>query len=278
MEEGPEKSLEEGAKQGQHPELYEVARTVQSADYWDSAERLRHTVIENWNRGKTGFHVHFGISAIARTEMETGEYCARFEPPPKCRLAKHSSGSRYCDFHLRLLSVRRRGRKCAMLVPIVDFLDVTKEGRVWPLPAVVWLQPLNKCLHFAGDARHLVTHAAEISSERHKRELDLSLLSWRRGLGEKPHQMVECGPEIVSGIANQQAHLVRHGIDMSNDDLQPMLAIRLMANAVETRHSGLGNGIQLLEVLMGLPDLQSDRVERVSHVLGPCSSQAASVA
>ncbi|MFL5474198.1 MAG: hypothetical protein ACJ8A6_00740, partial [Gemmatimonadales bacterium] len=119
-----------------------------------------------------------------------------------------------------------------MLIPIVDFLDMGKEGSFWPLPAVVWLQPLNECPHFAGDARHLVAHTAEIFPEGHKRELDLSHLFWRRGLSEKPHQVVECGPEIVSGVANEQAHSVRHGIDMSNDNLQPMLAIHMMANAV----------------------------------------------
>src|SRR6266436_9043240 len=64
-------------------ELPSVGKRVEN---WPPSDWLRHTTVENWNKGHFGVHAHF-ITLHRVAQLDAGQYCARFEFPSESLFA-----------------------------------------------------------------------------------------------------------------------------------------------------------------------------------------------
>src|SRR5438105_4701475 len=118
--------LEELPKAGDYFVRDEVSSSGQRAVYWDAADWLRHTTVENWNKAKFGAHVHFR-TVFEIGERVAGEYCARFERPPENLPSSNGGAANDLKLHVGVLNSRRRRRKRAVLVPIGNFIEMPER-------------------------------------------------------------------------------------------------------------------------------------------------------
>jgi hypothetical protein len=244
-----------------------IASFAQRANYWSSPDRLWHSIIENWLQGEYGIHLHFGTN-LAIAHLKAGNYCARFERPPEFFFSKQSRLASDNQIQSRIRKGGRRRQEGAVLVPLVNNVNLPKQLGLRPFPAMIWLQPLDQCSHPAGNSRHPLGGVGKVLPGFHKWKKDIALFAWRWPSKQK-HQMVQCGSQVVGGIANEEIHQRRHRIDITELGNEPALAVLLKNESIEARaQETVGRILNRLDVFMGPPELPPQILQFIRHKLG----------
>jgi hypothetical protein len=240
---------------------------AECVDQWRPLDWFRHSLIEHWKKCKFGIHVHLVASIEGPLQLNTRYYCARFENASEFLFTGNTRrvGRRDGDVQKRIHNRRRRNREGAVLVPVGDYVKLPKEPGFWPLPAVVWLQALDKCSYPTWDSGHHVPSVVnEDSVGPNQRELNQLGRLVGSGLSEQPHEMVQDGPELMSRFSDQNADHRRCGLDSRYGPDQFPIRVHLFSNSIKTfAEKRLGCLVDRFHTFLRPPDLPPDVIERV---------------
>src|SRR5262249_37275830 len=125
-------------------------------DNWPPLDFLCHSLIENWQQGKFGLHYHIETSRRL-LNRPAGKHCARFENPVK-DLMLNGRTRLIENIHVDSRCGGSGRQDAAMLVPIINHLDLPEEFGFRPLPAMVWLQTLDECPYGAANTAPYARH------------------------------------------------------------------------------------------------------------------------
>lgn len=143
---GAQSALKEPLETWQDFTFDEVAR---AREYPSDAEAFYLSggpLIEGWIERKIGviiyFRADFGIAGHG-----SADYLLTFDPPSKNRMMLDRRFADNPKLHVDLGNCRRRHSKGAMLIPVLDGLELPEKTGLRPFPSVVGLHTFNETEH-----------------------------------------------------------------------------------------------------------------------------------
>ena len=256
---------------------YEFPGTSDGADDWLPPDFSRHSRIENWKNVNFGLHAHIATSGWM-LNRPPDQYCIRLENPIK-NLVLDGCTREVTEAWVDSFCRRKSGKQGAMLVQVVDDLDLPEKRGLRPLPAMVWLQPLDQCLYAPRDSRHLVTNtsipvplpgesAVKLPTPTDQWELDLLLFLGRGRVRNRIHDVVQRRAKLMGGFANVDGERRRKGININDLVDEPAITVLLKHRSIVLRfQEALGEIVRSIGVGCCSPQLPINTIEYVRHVL-----------
>jgi hypothetical protein len=228
---------------------------------WKPPNLFGHSFVENWMKLRFGIHVYICASA-SLAECGPRNFCARFEAPPKGFFTEYGGIPSDPNGECRVSYKGGSGKRKAVLVPVVDFLQLQEQERFRPLPTVVRLQSLNSCAYAPCDTRHV----APVSTFLDDRELNCLLLGLFHGSGHREHEEVQGRTQVVGGVTNLEIEQQREGVNIGDRHSEAPLTVLLSRESVKVRlQENMSRVVGIFQVFIRTPDLPNDRIQCIWH-------------
>ncbi|WP_417617707.1 hypothetical protein [Parasphingorhabdus sp.] len=233
-DESTSKDSEEFFEAGNYGFLNERARASEYPTDTNFFDFTRHSLIKGWIDRKFGVIFYFrpdlGISGHGARN-----YLITFDPSSENFMSRNRSAARNTQFDIKFGDNGRGYRKGAMLVPVIDGLELTKKLSFRQFPAVVGLHTFDytqNTLWGAKEGRRF--HGLKLLTGAAKRELYKLLLPLGFGLCQRKDQMVKRGSKLVGNFSDKQTVMGRKGPDISEAANEPSILVLLKRNGIET--------------------------------------------
>jgi hypothetical protein len=160
--------------------------------------------------------------------------------PPKDFVERDGRLAAYFKIHGRIDNRRGDNCQCAMLIPIIDGLDLPEKPCLRQLPAMVRLYTFDDFDSGAVHSGHTPFLGLKELTGTAQRELNRALFSSARSC-QGENQMIKRGTKIVGDFAQKQRNTSGKGLDGTKMHDQPVMTVWLRRDygvKIRTQKSG----------------------------------------
>lgn len=254
-------------EEGDNLASYEVAHVWEEVGHRKAFDFSRRSYVENWKKGELGVSVYFRTRPEV-SALDSRQYLVTFDPPSKMADFCDVGGTCADVKRGRVLHYRgRRDRKGAVLVPVVDGLQLEKKLPSGLLPAVVRLYTLDVPDDLIGNARHRsILRIGEPLAGARNRKLYPILGFPVCGFGASEDEVVQDRPELLRDLSDQNGAGWGEGLDLDHPHNGVPVSVDLMRDSVKVRFTmALAKQVQSFEVLIRSSHLKPYLIYRTAH-------------